>query len=444
MSLSQIDRRTFLQRSALLAASCMVAGRPSPGRSVNTNEKLNIGIIGAAGRGHDNLRGVRGENIVAMCDVDDAHAAGSFASFPNANKYRDFRRMLEAEKQLDAVVISTPDHTHAPAAIMAMQLGKHVYCEKPLAHSIHEARRMAEVAAETGVTTQMGQQGHAMEGTRRAVEVIRAGTIGEVRELHVWSDRPAKWWPQGIERPSDTPEPPATLDWDLWLGPAPPCPYHPAYVPFKWRGFWDFGTGAIGDMGVHNLDTAYWGLELDLPTSAEIIDSSPRFNETAPAWSKVQLDFPARGERPPVKMMWFDGGQQPPVHLFHGEAITSNGSLVIGSKGTLYTRTWHGGENEEDMFLLLPKKQFLDVAPTTPVLPRPASTYAEWITACKTGQQSLSNFAYASRLTESLLVANLALRTGKRIEWDAVALEAKNCPEAARFVKPEFRAGWAI
>src|SRR5437868_172811 len=307
-----ITRRDFTKASALLAAGlslggCAHVGTSQRARGASPNEKLNIGFIGAGGRATENLRGLEGENIVALCDVDQKNAAASFTKYPNANRYRDFRKMLDAEKSLDAVVVSTPDHIHAIAAITAMQHGKHVYCEKPLAHSIYECRKMRQIAAETGLVTQMGQQGHAMEGSRRAVEVIRSGAIGQVRELHVWTDRPAGWWPQGMERPTDTAPAPETLDWDLWLGPAPWRPYNPVYLPFKWRGIWDFGTGAIGDMGVHNLDTAFWALELGLPTSVEVKECSPpprapEMAETAPLWSIIELRFPARGSKPAVKM----------------------------------------------------------------------------------------------------------------------------------------------
>ena len=238
-SLPSQSRRHFLRRSALVTAGLTAAGRwPAQARAarISPHDQLNIGMIGAGGRGFENLMGVKSENIAALCDVDEARAAQAYAKFPKAKRYRDFRQMLEQEKSLHAVVVSTPDHTHAIAAITAMKRGLHVYCEKPLAHSIWEVREMARVARKTGVVTQMGQQGHAMEGSRRAVEVVRSGVIGEVREIHVWTDRPAGWWPQGEERPSDTPAIPSTLDWDLWLGPAQARPYHPVYVPFKWRG----------------------------------------------------------------------------------------------------------------------------------------------------------------------------------------------------------------
>jgi predicted dehydrogenase len=440
-------RRSFLRDSALLAAGLSLAGaiavRGAP-RRLSANDKLNLGIIGAGGRGWDNLEGVRSENIVALCDVDDERCAEAREKYPNAKRYQDFRRMLDKESSLDAVVVSTPDHVHAIAAITAMRHGRHVYCEKPLAHSIYEARQMAEVARQTGVVTQMGQQGHALEGSRGAVEVVRSGAIGDVTELHVWTDRPAGWWPQGEERPADKPPVPATLDWDLWLGPAPFRPYHPVYVPFKWRGRWDFGTGPIGDMGVHNLDTAFWALELGIPTSAEVKASDRKTNDCPPLSSILEMNYPARDKRPPVKLTFYDGKKLPPQELFHGEPIADNGSLIIGSKGTLYTRTWHGGDSDSNMFLMLPKKKFIGYERPAPTLPRTAEHHIEWINACKGGPRAQSDFAYASTLTEGLLVGFLALRVGKGIEWDAKNMKASGCPEADAFTRPEFRKGWEI
>jgi len=437
-----ITRRRFLASSAVAAAGTLAGCSHTPTRS--PNEKLNIGFIGAGGRANENISALTGENIVALCDVDDNNAAAAFKKFPDAKKYRDFRKMLDTEKSLDAIVVSTPDHLHAIAAITAMQHGKHVYCEKPLAHSIYEAHRMRDVARHQRVVTQMGQQGHAMEGSRRAVEVIRSGAIGEVRELHVWTDRPAGWWPQAIERPTETPPVPATLDWDLWLGPAAWRPYNPAYLPFKWRGIYDFGTGAIGDMGVHNLDTAYWALELGLPTSARVVETSGGTKESPPLWSLLELEFPAGKNHGPLKLHWYDGKKLPPEDLFQGEKMAGNGSLVVGSKGTLYTRDWHGGQNQHDMFMLLPTKQFVDYVPPTPTLPRTPEHHIEWVRAIKGGPPTESDFGYASRLTESLLVGMLALRTGQKIEWDAQRMEAKGCPEADFYIRPQFRRGWEM
>src|SRR6185369_9688541 len=283
---------------------------------------INLAVVGAGGRGADNINDLSGTgvNIVALCDCDRKRAAESFRRYPDARQYTDWRKMLEKEKGIEAVLVATPDHNHAIISIAAMHHGKHVYCEKPLAHSIWEAREMARVAASTGLVTQMGTQGHAYEGTRVAVEVLRAGMIGDVTELHVWTDRPAGWWPQGVARPVEAPPVPPELDWDVWLGPAPMRPYNPAYVPFVWRGFWDFGTGAIGDMGIHNLDTAFWALELGVPTVVEVKDcasatTAPSMKETAPLWSVIEFHFPARKSLPAVKMTWYDGGKLTPKEL---------------------------------------------------------------------------------------------------------------------------------
>jgi predicted dehydrogenase len=434
--------------SAMAAAAATLPGSAlecrAASRKLSGADKLNIGVIGAGGRGWDNIQGVQSENIVALCDVDQVRAAAAQKRFPNAKTYRDLREMLDKEGALDAVVISTPDHVHAFAAIRALERGLHVYCEKPLTRTIYEARRLCEVARASGSITQMGQQGHAMEGSRRAVEVIRSGVIGDVSELHVWTDRPAGWWPQGIERPTETPPVPETLSWDLWLGPAPERPYHPIYVPFKWRGFWDFGTGAIGDMGVHNLDTAYWALELDVPLSAEVKKSSGATRDCPPEQSIIELQFGARGKQPPVKLTFYDGKQLPPRDLFLGEEPSDNGSLVVGTKGTLFTRTWHGGESDKDMFWLLPRKQFAGYEPPPPTLPRTKEHHAEWVAACKGGPAAESDFGYASRLTETLLVGLLAVRTGKRIDWDSATMKARGCPEADPYIRPQFRKGWEV
>ena len=431
--------------AGLAIAGCARTQTASRIRRISPGQKLNIGVIGAGGRGANNLDAMAAENIVALCDVDDKNAAASFAKYPQARRYRDFRKMLEVEKSLDTVIVSTPDHTHAIAAITALQHGKHVYCEKPLAHSIYEVRKMRAVAERSGLVTQMGQQGHAMEGTRRAVEVIRSGAIGEVSEVHVWTDRPAGWWPQGEGRPTDIPPVPDTLDWDLWLGPAPFRPYHPVYVPFKWRGRWDFGTGAVGDMGVHNLDTAFWALNLGLPESAEVVESAPKTDDCPPLWSILRLIFPQKQRTGAVRLMFYDGAKKPPAELFQGEKITENGSLIIGSKGTLFTRDWHaGGERPGDMFLLLPKKKFLDYTPPTPWLPRAKNHHDEFIQACKGGPKTQSPFSYASLLTESLLVGQLALRTGKKIVWDSTRMKARGVPEASPFIRPQFRRGWEV
>ena len=407
-------------------------------------DKLNLGIIGPGGRGGGNLGAVSGENIVALCDVDEKRAAQAMASYPQARYNRDFRRMLDVEKHLDAVVVSTPDHTHAVASVMAMKRGLHVYCEKPLAHSIHEVRAMKETAATMGVATQMGIQGHAYPGTREAVEVVRSGALGPVRELHVWTDRPAGWWPQGVTRPVEVRDIPESLSWDLWLGPVPWRPYHPVYVPFKWRGRWDFGTGAIGDMGIHNFDTAFWALELGLPTSVEVLEAGDVFADTPPRWSTMKLQFPARGSQPAVEMFWYDGGKRPAAELFQGAKIEGNGSLMIGEKGTLYTRTWHGGSKPEDWHLLLPEKEFVDYEPPTPTLPRVQGHHQEWLDACRGSGWPSAHFGYAAVSTESMLLGALALRLGRPIEWYAGQGKVAGCAEADAFIHPEYRRNWEL
>jgi predicted dehydrogenase len=419
---------------------------------VKPDDVVSIAAVGAGGRGLDNLRDLRdtGVRVAALCDCDERQAVEAWKLFPDARRYTDWRRMFDAEKGIDGVVVSTPDHNHAIVSIAAMRRGKHVYCEKPLARSIYEARVMARVAAEMGVATQMGTQGHAYEGTRAAVEVIRSGAIGEVAELHVWTDRPAGWWPQGVGRPTESQAAPRELDWDVWLGPAAERPYHEAYVPFKWRGYWDFGTGAIGDMGIHNLDTAYWALGLGAPVSVAVRECSPGLHdptikETAPLSSIIDIYFPARGSRPPVKMIWYDGGKLPPKELFQGEKIVTHdgGSLVIGTKGTLFTRTWHGGDRPGNRFLLLPKKTFADFVEPEPTLPRTPGHHREWVDACRGQAMPLSNFAYASVLTEALLVANAALRLGGPIEWNAAAMRGSTTA-ADPFIRPLFRRGWSL
>ena len=447
-----LSRRRFIA-GTVAGAALAAAGRSGRGAD-GPGEKLDVAVVGAGGRGADNINDLLATgavNIVALCDCDDRRASDSFQKFPRTKRYRDWRTMFDAQKDYDAVLVATPDHNHAIVSVAAMQLGKHVYCEKPLAHSVWEVRRMAQVAADQKRATQMGTQGHAFEGTRRAVEIVRSGAIGEVRELHVWTDRPAGMWPQGVRRPTDTPSVPEGLDWDVWLGPAPQRPYHPVYVPFKWRGFWDFGTGPIGDMGIHNLDTAWWALELTAPTSVEVKDFSPgrndpAFQDSAPSWCVIEFHFPARGDKPPVKMMWYDGGKTPPVELFQGEAVPKHdgGSLVVGSKGTLFTRTWHGGQGKDDMFLLLPRKQFEGFDAPSPSLPRVKSHHHEWVDACRGQGKALSNFGYASVLTEALLLGNVALRTGRKIEWDAPSMMAKGCPDANPFIRPAFRKGWDL
>jgi predicted dehydrogenase len=445
---AKATRRDFLLSSGAFGAAIWVSGRPAAA-SKSPNEKLNIAAIGCGGKGRVDIQGCSHENIVALCDCDEGRAAETYKKYPTVPKYKDYRKMLEARKDIDAVIVSTPDHHHAPASVMAMKLGKHVYCQKPLTHSIYEARRMREVAREMKVVTQMGNQGHAYEGARRIVEVFRSGAIGDVKEVHCWTDRPnGKWWKQPRSRPTDKPPVPAGLDWNLWLGAAPERPYHRTYCPHDWRAWWDFGSGALGDMACHIVDSAYWALELGAPSSVEAAAQGAT-TESAPAWQIIRFQFPGRVSQaqgktlPPVALTWYDGGKKPSTGLAGGSPLPPGGTLWIGSEGTIFTV-----DDYSIVFRLLPEEKFRDYKGPKPYLPRnPRSLqapYMEWIAACKGGPMSLSNFEYASRLTEAMLVGVLAVRLGKKIEWDAENQRATNAPEAEPLIRRKYRHGWTV
>ncbi|MFO0944780.1 MAG: Gfo/Idh/MocA family oxidoreductase [Planctomycetota bacterium] len=434
-------RRDLLKGTAAAGMGYWMGTGPTKAFSDSPNEKLNIGVVGVGGKGESNILGVRSQNIIAACDVDEERAKG-FRIVSKAAKYKDFRKMLEKEKSLDAVVVSTPDHTHAPAAVMAMRLGKHVYCEKPLAHSIYESRLMRKVAQEMKVATQMGNQGHSGNTLREAVKLIQSGGLGKVTEFHAWTNRPS--WKQGLERPTETVPVPKTLDWDLWLGTAPERPYNPAYCPFSWRGWWDFGTGALGDMACHIADLGFWGLDLKYPTS--VVGTSSGVNaETAPNSSVIKFQFPSRGDQPPVIFTWYDGGKKPDPALVGLNELPNTGSILVGDKGTMYVPDEYG-----QVYQVLPKDS-KDPRPAPPPPPGrlgivaiAVNHYKEWIDACKGGAPAQSNFDYASLLTEVILLGNVALRAGKQIEWDGEAMKATNCPEAEAWIRPAFRPGWDI
>ncbi len=439
----KISRRELMGAAAAVAAFTIVPNRVL---AASANGKLNIAGIGVGGRGASDLEGVQSENIVALCDVNLDSAQKALKKYPGAKVYRDFREMLDKEaKSIDAVVIGTPDHIHAPAAIRAMKMGKHVYCEKPMAHTIFEAREMAKVARETGVVTQMGNQGHAGEGLRLYREYIDAGAIGKVREVHVWSDRAGTpqraWWPQGVTAPQNSEPVPENLDWDLWLGPAKWRPYNSAYVPFKWRGWWDFGCGALGDMAVHNADPAFFALELDAPTAVEA-ETDEVNNDTFPKWNIIHYYFPAKGNRPAVKMTWYDGAKLPPtpVHLDAGLKIGDNGILFVGENASLLGGS-HAGTPR-----IIPEAKRKEIGQPPKTLPRSPGHHKEWIEACKAGkpQDAKSGFWYAGPFVEALLVGNLAVRLQKRVEWDAKTMRSPNCPEADNYVTKFYRAGWGL
>jgi predicted dehydrogenase len=321
-----------------------------------------------------------------------------------------------------------------------MCLGKHVYCEKPLTWGIAEARLMARTAKKFKVATQMGTQGMAENGSRAGVEVVRSGVLGRVRELHVWTDRAKKWWPQGVDRPRDTPPIPRGLDWDLWLNGAPYRPYHPEYVPFRWRGWKDFGTGPVGDMGIHNAAMPFIGLKLGLPTSIEIVETSGLKNETFPGWALLRFQFPARGDGAPLVLYWYDGGKKPSSDLIGGGTVAANGAILVGDQATLYSIEWTGGD-----WRILPEEKQRQFKTPPASEPRSPGHHAEWLRACKGGPPAYCNFIdFAATITEVMLLGCLALRTGKKIEWDAAAMRAPKCPEADAFIHRHYRKGWEL
>lgn len=445
------NRREFLKNTTLAGTAVLAAPygfwpadvqADDQPRRTGPNEKLNVAVVGVGGRGSGNVDGVRGENIVALCDVDERRAAGSFNRYPNATKYQDYRVMLDKQRDIDAVVVSTPDHQHAVIAAAAIRAGKHVYCEKPLTHDVWEARQLRELATKHRVATQMGNQGTSTNGLRTSVEIIRTGAIGEVRNIHIWTNRPI--WPQNIaQRPKGQPVPKG-LNWDMWLGTAPQRDYNSAYVPFSWRGWWDFGTGAIGDMACHTMNLAYMALNLGAPTSIVADLATPLNAETAPLGCTVTYEFPARpnlapgtGELPACRLMWYER-RTPPAELLMGQKPTGSGCLIIGSKGTLFTASDYG-----DSRVLLPTANFTDYQPPKPTLPRSPGHHAEWIRACKGGPAAMSNFNYSGPLTEMALLGNVAIRSGERVTWDASQLRAT--PDIAqRYIRREYRQGWTL
>lgn len=446
--LPSAGRRKFIKTAAAAAFGFQIVPRHVIGGPGFTppSEKLNLGCIGVGGQGAGDIRDMDETglvNIVALCDVDPDHSAATIRKYPNAKLYRDFRKIIEQQKDIDAVVVATPDHCHAPASIMAMRAGRHVYVEKPLAHTIAEARKMREVAVETKRVTQMGNQGHAGEGLRLTREWIEAGAIGKVTEVHVWSDRPGKFWDsQGKGYPTDTPPMPKNLDWDLWIGPAKVRPYHPDFCPRKWRGWWDFGCGALGDMAVHNADPAFYALDLDTPDWVEA-ENGPNNNQSFPVWSIITYHFAAKGDRPAVKMIWYDGGKMPPnpPGFEADRKLGDNGIYFVGDKGCILAGGWSGTPR------LVPEARMKDFVMPAKVIPRCDGGHRkEWIEACKAGkpEDAKSGFWYSAPFTESLLIGLLAVRFGKRIEWDSVNLKAKNCPEADSIIHKAYREGYGI
>lgn len=490
MSLSKISlgpktgftRRQFIYTTALAGAAAFTAPSWAAPRKLSSTDKLNIGVVGANGKGSSDTDHCASENIMAICDVDSSRAAGQLKKYPNAKFYQDWRVMLEKEKTLDAVIVSTPDHTHAVIAAEAMRLGKHIYCQKPLVQTVYEARLLRKLAKENGVVTQMGNQGSAEDGLRRAVEVVQAGLLGSVREVHVWSNRPI--WPQGMDRPEGSDPVPANLDWDLWLGPAQMRPFkanwpstsgrdrdRAVYHPFAWRGWQDFGTGALGDMACHTANMPFRALKLGYPTEIEA-ESSGINKESYPLKSKIRFQFPARDGLAPVTFWWYDGGNPRPDNPFAHDGnnkppkevtaeiedmmgqVPGSGCVLIGDKGKLFSPDDYGARffiKMKDEKELMDGKNSEAVKAIPQTIPRNAfegdadrRQHLEWIAGCKGGPTPYSNFDIAAYLTEIILLGCVALRTGKKLEWDGPNMVAKNAPESAQFVKRDYRKGWAV
>ncbi len=449
----QVNRRSFLKTSAAASAFTIVPRYVLGKGPKAPSDTLNIAGIGVGGMGAGDLKdeAIQSENVIALCDVDWQRAQDSFERFPNAKRYKDFRIMLDKEKDIDAVVVATPDHVHAVATMAALQRGKHVYCEKPLTYTVKEARLVTEEAKKQGVATQMGTQGHAMEEARLLCEWIWDGAIGDIREVHAWTPHPV--WPQGIKRPAETPPVPDYIDWDLWLGPAPYRPYHPAYMPMTWRGWWDFGTGGLGDMGCHIFDPIFWALKLGHPTSVQgrcsifvgeaLNWNKKRNKESYPRASIVYYNFPARDDMPPVRLTWYDGGLMPetPEELEQGRQMGDQfgGVLYIGSKGKILTGS-HGARGVR----IIPESAMQAFERPPKTLPRSVGHRQEWVNACKGGEPAGMNFSKAGPLSEVVLLGNLGLRTDEKLYWNSEKIEITNKPELNEFLHRDYRKGWSL
>ncbi|MGD9854428.1 MAG: Gfo/Idh/MocA family protein [Planctomycetaceae bacterium] len=430
-------RRVFLQGMAAATFAGRIAGR-ARAEARSANQTVNIACVGVGGKGSSDMQATSvGHNIVALCDVDEKRLAAAAERFPKARTYSDWRKLLE-QRDIDAVTISTPDHMHAPVTVSAMQRGKHVFTQKPLTHSVYEARRMAQIAAEKGLVTQMGIQHHATARLKLAVHAIQAGVIGKVREVHVWTDRPENFWKQGLARPEQHEDAPADLAWDQWLGVAPERPFvSGVYHPFHWRGWWDFGTGALGDMGCHLLDPVINALELGPPRTVRAEGPEP-LAESGPLWCIVHYEFPGtRHTTDLVRVAWYEAGRQPPRELFQAPADwpgSQNAVLFVGERGNLFV-------GFPEMPELFPREAFADYQ--WPEL-EDHDHYTEWTSAIVGDGKTSCPFSYSGPLTETVLLGNVAYRTGAMIEWDSPSLKAVGVPAAESFLRREYRPGWEI
>lgn len=430
---SALNRRRFLQASGASAAvvSSGVWSETPAQESKSVNEKINLLCVGTANRADANISAVQGQQIIGLCDIDKNYLDRAAQRFKEAATYADYREMIaDLSDKADGIVVATTDHHHAPASIRGINAGLHCYCEKPLAHTVREARLIAEAAKRKGVATQMGTQIHAENNYRRVVEIVQSGAIGDVTEVHVWV---GKGWGGG-DRPEGGQTPPPNLSWDLWLGAAPVRPYVAGrYHPAQWRRWWDFGQGTLGDMGCHYMDLPFWALDLQHPTeiAAEGPDVHP---ETCPLGLTVRYKFPARGDLAPVDLTWYDGNMTP--REVAGEKVPGSGVMFVGSEGHMYANY--------DSYKLFPKEKFANFEPPAPTIPNSIGHHAEWIKACRDGSPTTCNFDYSGALSEAVLLGNVAFRTGKTLQWDAKTLTATNCPEAAQYIDKQYRAGWEV
>ena len=440
---TQPSRRHFLTAASAAAAAFTIVPRHVLGAGQKApSEKLHVASIGVGGMGSGDIRMAgRTENVVALCDVDKNRLTEMGKLFPNAKHHSDFRKMLDTQKDIDAVMIATPDHLHAVATMAALKLGKHVFCQKPLTHSVYEARMIGQAAKDAKVATQMGNQGQASEEARVLSEMIGDGAIGNIREVHAWSNRKPDISPRGIARPKDTPPVPPNLDWDLWVGPSPMRPYHPCYLPFSWRGWWDFGTGVLGDIGCHQLSAIFKCLKLAHPATIEACSTNWQLaddisTETAPLASITRYHFNPSDTHGPLDIIWYDGGMQPPRPdaLEPGRAFAVNDdNMYVGDKGIMLGHR------------LIPETTMKEYKKPKPTLPRSPGHYEEWINACKGGPAAGSNFPdHAAHLAEVVMLGNIAIRMNQKLQWDPVNMKFPNCPEADRFINPPYRQGWSL
>jgi hypothetical protein len=465
-----LSRRKFI-RAGALGAAALSFPFPYVGNVLGANDRINVGCIGVGGKGDSDSEHAAecGGNLVALCDVDENNLKNKAKKFSDAKLYSDFRKMLEEnEHAIDAVTVSTPDHCHGLAAAMAMEMGKHVYCQKPLTQTIYEARQLRDLAAKKKLATQMGNQGSAKGGLRRGVEIVQSGLIGQVSELHVWSNRPI--WPQGFDRPPGEDKVPDYLNWDAWIGPAKMRPYKKGiYDNFVWRGWYDFGTGALGDMACHMVNMPFRALKMGYPNLVTCETTSTMYPETFPKTSRIRFEFPEREGLVPLKFWWYDGDpkEKNPAPLRPGPEVTKelldlydklpdSGFLLVGNKGKLFSPNDYGGESllmleGEKGYTATDKHEAARAVPKTiPRLPDDSNEdlahKQDWFRMMRDGTPSYSNFSIAAKLTEIILLGCIAMRVGvgKEMQWDGPKMMSPNLPDAAQFVKRQNRQGWTI